>query len=230
MTELIRYALIDTKLKREFVLLQGKGCTWKKCTFCDYYLDISENAYEINRETLEKVTGKYGILDVINSGSCIEIDKETIALINKVAINKNIHTLWFEAHYRYKDHLSDFAKQFPGKTVKFRCGVESFNKRQQKEWNKGIPEDVEPKEIAKYFQGVCLLICTQGQSKQTIIDDIEIAKKYFEYFSVNLFCNNSTNVKRDEILAKWFEKEVYPSIKDDDRIEVLLNNTDLGVG
>ena len=37
-------------------------------------------------------------------------------------------------------------------------------------------------------------------------------------------------MKRDEALAAWFEKEVYPRIKDDERIEVLLNNTDLGVG
>jgi hypothetical protein len=47
---------------------------------------------------------------------------------------------------------------------------------------------------------------------------------------VNLFCNNSTAVKRNEELAQWFINEVYPQIKEDDRIEVLIDNTDLGVG
>jgi hypothetical protein len=37
-------------------------------------------------------------------------------------------------------------------------------------------------------------------------------------------------VKRDAELAKWFEAEVYPMLKDIDGIEILLNNNDLGVG
>ena len=60
--------------------------------------------------------------------------------------------------------------------------------------------------------------------------DIEIARKHFEYFSVNVFCNNSTPVKQDPELAQWFASEVYPRIKDVEGIEVLMENTDLGVG
>ena len=60
--------------------------------------------------------------------------------------------------------------------------------------------------------------------------DIEIARQHFEYFSVNVFCNNSTPVKQDAELAQWFAREVYPQIKDVDGIEVLMENTDLGVG
>jgi hypothetical protein len=75
-----------------------------------------------------------------------------------------------------------------------------------------------------------LLVCTQGDTKERIITDIELAKNNFEYMSVNLFCNNETEVRRDEELADWFVKEVYPQIKDDDRVEVLIGNTDLGVG
>jgi hypothetical protein len=47
---------------------------------------------------------------------------------------------------------------------------------------------------------------------------------------VNVFCNNSTPVKQDKELAQWFAREVYPQIKDVDGIEVLMENTDLGVG
>ena len=225
-----RYAIIHEKFPREFVLLQGTGCRWSKCSFCDYHTDVSENPYEVNKSVLSQVTGCYGVLDVINSGSAMELDSETIALIKEVVREKQIHTLWFEAHYMYRKKLAEFAKQFEGVSVKFRCGVETFDVELRDLWKKGIPSSVTPEDIAQYFQGVCLLCCTQGESKEHIMNDIETAKKHFEYFSVNVFCNNSTPVKQDPELAQWFAREVYPQIKDVDGIEVLMENTDLGVG
>ena len=79
-----RYALIHTKMPRDFVLLQGTGCRWKKCTFCDYHDDVSEHPFTINEPVLRQVTGQYGVLDVINSGSALELDEKTIALIKEV--------------------------------------------------------------------------------------------------------------------------------------------------
>lgn len=225
-----RYALIHTKMPREFVLLQGTGCRWRKCTFCDYHQDVSENPFTLNESVLRQVTGHYGVLDVINSGSALELDDDTIALINQVVKEKQIHTLWFEAHYMYRKKLADFATRFAPANVKFRCGVETFDPTLREEWKKGIPASVTPEDVAKYFQGVCLLCCTQGESKERIFNDIRIAREHFEYFSVNVFCNNSTLVKQDSELAGWFAREVYPQIKDADGIEVLMENTDLGVG
>ena len=225
-----RYALIHTKMPREFVLLQGAGCKWKKCTFCDYHEDVSEHPFTMNEPVLRQVTGQYGVLDVINSGSAMELDSETIAFIKEVVKEKNIHTLWFEAHYMYRKKLAEFAKQFAPVQVKFRCGVETFDADLRDAWKKGIPSSVTPEDVAKYFQGVCLLCCTQGESKEHIMKDIEIAQTHFEYFSVNVFCNNSTQVKQDKELAQWFAREVYPKIKDEEGIEVLMENTDLGVG
>ena len=225
-----RYSLIHTKMPREFVLLQGAGCKWKKCTFCDYHEDVSSTPFAINEPVLRQVTGQYGVLDVINSGSAMELDSATIALIKEVVREKQIHTLWFEAHYMYRKKLKAFAEQFAPVQVKFRCGVETFDVELRDRWKKGIPSSVTPEEIAQHFQGVCLLCCTQGESREHILRDIEIARKHFEYFSVNVFCNNSTPVKQDTDLAQWFAREVYPQIKDVDGIEVLMENTDLGVG
>jgi len=225
-----RYSLIHTKMPREFVLLQGTGCRWRKCTFCDYHEDVSNNPYAINEPVLRQVTGQYGVLDVINSGSAMELDADTIELIKEVVKEKKIHTLWFEAHYMYRKKLASFARQFAPVKVKFRCGVETFDVNLRDKWKKGIPSSVTPQDVAEYFQGVCLLCCTEGESKEHILKDIELAKKYFEYFSVNVFCNNGTATKRDDELVEWFMQEVYPTLKDDDRIEVLMENTDLGVG
>jgi uncharacterized Fe-S cluster-containing MiaB family protein len=170
------------------------------------------------------------VLDVINSGSCIELDVQTLELIKQVVAEKKIHTLWFESHYIYRNRLAEFAAMFPSVEVKFRCGVETFQSRMRQKWNKGIPTDVTPADIAKHFKGVCLLCCVEGQTREDILNDIAVARKYFEYFSVNVFCDNTTSVRRDERLVEWFRTEVYPSIKDELRIEVLIDNTDLGVG
>ena len=225
-----RYSLIHTKMPREFVLLQGTGCRWRKCTFCDYHEDVSENPFVVNEPVLRQVTGQYGILDIINSGSAMELDAETIKLIKEIVQEKQIHTLWFEAHYMYRKKLAAFAEQFFPTQVKFRCGVETFDVALRDSWKKGIPSSVSVEDIARYFQGVCLLCCTQGENQEHILKDIELAKQYFEYFSVNIFCNNHTSVKQDTALVTWFAKEVYPFIKDDPHIEVLIENTDLGVG
>lgn len=225
-----RYSLITEKFPREFLLLQGTGCRWAKCTFCDYHSDRSDFPFETNRKVLEQVTGEFGVIDIINSGSAMELDGETIEMIKDVVRSKGIKTIWFEAHYMYRHRLEEFAKQFAPATVKFRCGVESFDAALRSSWAKGIPADVTAADVAKYFKGVCLLCCTDGDSKERITNDIATAKKYFEYFSVNLFCNNTTTVKRDEALVSWFVKELYPVLKDDSQAEVLVENIDLGVG
>lgn len=225
-----RYSLIHTKMPREFVLLQGRGCRWHGCTFCDYHQDVSDNPFSVNRAVLEQVTGRYGVLDVINSGSAMELDGDTLEFLERVVREKCIHTLWFEAHFMYRNKLSDFARRFAPAKVKFRCGIESFNETQRRRWNKGVPEWVTADDVAKHFNGVCLLCCTMDDTRERILADIAAASARFEYFSVNVFCNNGTSVKRNDELADWFAAEVYPQIKDDPRIEVLMENTDLGVG
>ena len=71
-----RYSEVTNKNQREIVLLKAFPCKWGKCSFCDYILDNSNDEEEINKlnfEVLENITGKYKVLEVINSGSCFEI-------------------------------------------------------------------------------------------------------------------------------------------------------------
>lgn len=225
-----RYSVIHDKMPREFLLLQGSGCRWGRCTFCDYHTDKSDNAFELNKSILDKVTGVYGTIDIINSGSALELDERTIEYIKQVVREKNINTIWFEAHYMYRNKLAEFSTRFAPAKVKFRCGIESFCANQRERWNKGVPKNVTAADIARFFDGICLLCCTEDDTRERIIADIATAKRFFSYFSINIFCNNTTAVKRNEELAKWFEEDIYPIIKDDAQIEILIKNTDLGVG
>lgn len=225
-----RYSLIKTKMPREFLLLQGKGCVWKKCSFCDYFHDTCDNPFAINKPVIELITGQFGVVDVINSGSAFELDNDTLNFLRTTLYQKNIKTLWLETHWLYHNRLNEIREFFAGIDVKFRVGVESFDPATRNAWNKGIPSNVTPENIAKKFDGCCLLICVQGQSKEIILSDIETADRLFGYYSINVFNENSTSLKTDKSLLKWFVDEVYPHYKDNPHAEILINNSDLGVG
>lgn len=228
--KLERYSIITGKIPREAVLLQGKGCVWKKCTFCDYYHDVSESPFEINKPAIESITGKFGAVDVSNSGSAMELDEITTdALIKKVA-STGVRTLWFEARWNYRRKLREFSEKFPDVTVKFRTGIESFNPRLRSKWNKGIPDDLPPSAVAEYFNGVSLLAGMEGQSCDDIIRDVETADKHFEYFSVNVFTPNTTKHKRNDKLVEEFLHRVYPDLSKNPKAEILLKNVDWGIG
>ena len=98
-----------------------------------------------------------------------------------------------------------------------------------KVYNKNfILEEKEIIEISKKLFSVCLLICVKGQTKEMIENDIKIALENFQGVTINIFINNGTVIERDNELVKWFiEKYSYLAL--DDRIELLLDNKDLGV-
>ncbi|MDR1377073.1 MAG: hypothetical protein LBJ22_06150 [Synergistaceae bacterium] len=224
-----RYARVTGKLPREVLLLKGRGCFHKKCLFCDYHLDACEDPFADNSRVLGEVTGEFGIVDIINSGSVHELDPQTLRYIKEIADEKNVGVLWFEAHYAYRSRLDEIRREFPNQTVKFRTGIESFHDGFRRAMNKGIP-DVSPEEVRGYFEGVCLLVGVEGQTKEAVRRDIRVAARLFEYFSVNVFCPNTTPVKRDDSLVRWFLQDVYPRAKRLANCEILLDNTDLGVG
>ncbi len=228
-----RYSEIKEKCPREIVLLRGGGCAYRACVFCDYHLDCSADEqanYEINRQALSRVTGKYGELEVINSGSVFELDKNTLALIKSVCADKCIHTLHFEVHYMYRGRLDEIIKFFDGVRVKFKLGVETFDYHMREDvLRKGIP-DREPETIASGMSEANLLFGLNGQTAESMMRDIELGLKFFERVCINIMCENTTAVKPDGAVIDVFMREVYPIYKDNPRADILIDNTDFGVG
>ena len=104
-----RYSKITDKNNREICLLRAFPCAWGKCTFCDYIEDNGHDEAEmisLNKSILDQVTGEFGVLEVINSGSCFELPKQTLDDIENVIKTKNIHKLFFESHWMYRKHLA----------------------------------------------------------------------------------------------------------------------------
>ena len=229
----IRYNKIENKHKREIVLLKSFPCKYGKCSFCNYIEDNSIDENEINKvnlEVLKEITGEYGVLEVINSGSVFELPKQTLAEIKKIVIEKNIKTLYFEIYYGYTKRLNEIRNYFEGIDIRFRMGLETFdNGYRIKGYNKNFTlNENQLIELGKEVYSVCLLICTKGQTKEMIKRDIELGLKYFKGITINIFIDNGTIVKRDNELVKWFI-ENYSYLINDERVELLIDNKDLGV-
>lgn len=229
--ELERYSKIQGKNEREIVLLKGFPCKWGKCTFCDYILDNSvnkEDMVKLNKEMLDKVTGEYGVLEVINSGSCFELPEETLSDIKTVIKEKNIGKIFFESHWIYRNRLDEIRNMF-NIPITFKCGIETFDENFRNNILKKGAKFSGPEEVSKYFSSICLMVGIKGQTQEMIRKDMEYLLKYFERGCVNIYIENSTSLKRDEELVRWFNKE-YGYLEENPNIEVLWNNTDFGVG
>lgn len=235
MANLQRYAKINTKNKREILLLLGSGCAWKKCTFCDYHTDFNKNpdqCFFLNKKEIQKVTGIYGKLEIINSGSFTELDPKTMKKIEEICIQKNIKQLHFESHWKNIHKINPLKQHFKniGIQVKLKIGIETFDYFFRESYlRKGI-ENVSPAKIAEYFDEVCLLQGLPGQNEQSMKNDIEIALKYFERVCINIMQKNKTHILPDLNTQKIFMQKIYPLYKNNQRIDILLNNTDFGVG
>lgn len=227
-----RYGELVKPYKNEVVMLRGNGCFHSKCTFCDYHLDKSDNKdenYLLNKNTLSMVKGLYGELEVICSGSFQELDKKTLECIRTVCYEKNIGKLSLECHYIYKDTLHKYTEFFKGIDVSYRVGVETFDVEFREHILNKKMGDVSASEISKYFDYCNLMVGIKGQTKEMIVNDIELAKKYFKRICIGVFEDNSTVMEKDVELVKWFE-EIAPSLKEDGRFYIILNPKDYPLG
>lgn len=239
--KLKRYGQVTKRLPREVVLLRGSGCTWGNCIFCDYHLDqgsnLSEN-YELNHKVLKQVTGKYGVLQIMNSGSASELDSETLLELQRMCKDKNIKQMIMESHVKYDNDIKIFREKFEPIELKFIVGAESFNiDYRENVLNKGIGS--RKASDFQNFDWVNLLFGMCGQSLESLQKDVELALKYFERVTVNIFCENTKDVKRDNnIIEKFYNSNLFKTLQTTyyNRVEILDDvdsrcNADLdGVG
>lgn len=222
-------------LPQEVVLLMGRGCFYKKCTFCDYHLDQGKDTESVplNNQVLDQITGEFDRLVVLNSGSYFELPKATRERIIAICIEKNIHHLHMESHYLLKQKTQELKKALAleGICLHPRIGIETFDESYREAvMVKGMGYNVSPQAIAKVYDECCLLFGLQGQSADQFKVDIAIAQKYFSRVYINIFNDNTTAIKADLALIKWFVTAMLPELQKDPKICILIDNTGLGVG
>lgn len=230
-----RYAVINEKNPREIVMLRGLGCSWRRCRFCDYHLDFSPDSnanFALNREQLRKVTGIHQKLEVINSGSFVDLDGETLALVEQVCESCQITQVHVECHWRHREAIAPFRKRFAARGIglKVKTGVETFDALFRESYlSKGIDAQ-SPEELAEYFDEVCLLQGIPGQTAESMDRDIQTGLAYFERVCINIMQENKKPIKPDPHVIELFTKELYPKYIDNSRVDILMENTAFGVG
>lgn len=231
-----RYSrLPEDALPQEIVLLMGRGCFWKKCSFCDYHMDSGPDSESVslNGRVLEQVTGEFSRLVVLNSGSYFELPEATQKRVLEICRQRKIRHLHMESHWLLHEKTrvlkDELAKE--GILLHPRIGIETFDEQYREAvMHKGMGYNRAPEAIAEIYDECCLLFGMAGQSPEQFEEDIAIAVKYFSRVYVNIFNDNSTAVKADSELIRWFTGYSLPKLKKDPKICVLMNNTDLGVG
>ncbi len=94
---------------------------------------------------------------------------------------------------------------------------------------KGIP-DQDPSAISQDFDEANFLFGIRGQSSASMERDIALGLTWFERICINIMCPNTTDILPDRELISFFRRELYPKYKNNDRIDILIQNTDFGVG
>lgn len=223
--EMKRYGEATTKYVSEIVLLRGSGCTWHRCSYCDYCLDenvnIMEN-YKLNREVLKNVTGKHDKIQIVCSGSFAELDMFTLAEIKRVCTEVNMKEIVFEGHWQHR-HLIPFMRDmFRDFVLKFNVGTETFDiPFREVNMNKGMGM-ASPTDIREHFERTNIMFGIKGQTWDMFVTDIKIGLKLFEYVSVNIFTPNTTVVERDdELIERFYNSELYQELKNHERCIVI---------
>ena len=211
--DLVRYQLDEkSALRRENVLLVSLGCSYGKCTFCDYQDDKSSSVLacdSVNKKVLEQVRGREvnsSVLDVTCSASYTELPFTTMNFIRETCEKKGIKTVILEGHYIYRESNKYFTDFFNAKgiDVMFRCGVETFDESiREGILRKGLP-GVSPEDIAKYYDWINLMYGMDCQSMDQLKKDIDTGLKYFKRINLSIYTTVKNGPARNESGIKDF--------------------------
>ncbi len=229
---LTRYSKYRGKLPREVLLLKGLPCIWSRCSFCDYIDDNTSDAHlieQIAEENLAKVTGEFGRLMVINSGSIQELPPAVRERVRDVIRDRGIREFWTESYWAYRKQYDETRAFFEVPTHLF-LGVETFDDRLRNGvLNKSMHWD-SPDDVAAATDAICLLIGFRGQTRDIINRDVDLLLAKFKYGIINLFTENRlSDGLMDEDIKAWF-REKFAWLDDEPNVNVLWHNTDFGVG
>ncbi len=229
---LVRYAKYTGKLPREVLLLRGLPCIWSRCSFCDYIDDNTTDLALIERvadENLAKVTGEFGRLMVVNSGSIQELPLPVRKRIRDLMKARGIREFWTESYWAYRKDYEATRRFFEVDTHLF-LGVETFDDRLRNEVLNKSMHWSGPDEVAAATDSICLMIGFRGQTPEIIRRDIDLLLGKFKYGIVNLFTENRlSDGLMDEDIKAWF-KEKFAWLENEPNVNVLWRNTDFGIG
>lgn len=193
-----RYGCVDDGVRpREVVLLRSMACSWGKCTFCDYCTDNVPSvarAAAANKAQLGLVTGKHGILQVIDSASWTELPMQTMWEIRQVCKEKHISIIIFEGHWMFKDDIYATKLFFAAESIRteFIVGLESTDPDRRAALNKGYPRDLPLRHIKARGFNWCNLLYGDSTSPKmdVLLQEVRDVAAVFDYVNISIFTDN----------------------------------------
>lgn len=229
---LVRYGRYTVKRPREVVLLRGLPCVWSRCSFCDYINDNTTDLDEIRRVAdaeLAKVTGEFGRLTVINSGSVQELPVPIRERVRELIRGKGIREFYTESYWSYRKDY-EATRRFFGVETHLFLGVETFDDGLRNGLLNKAMHWSGPDEVAAFTDSINLMVGIRGQTREIVRRDIDLMLSKFRYGIVNLFSPNTKSAGLiDEEIKAWFLDE-YAWLRDEERVDVLEDPTGFGVG
>ena len=147
-------------------------------------------------------------------------------------IQKAITEIHFECHWMHRNAVPELRSTFAsfGIHANIKIGVETFDVvYRESVLHKGIDE-TSPEKIAANFDEVCLLFGLEGQTAASMRHDIETGLANFKRVCINIMVENTTKTKPCPDVIEVFMNTLYPLYRNNERIDILLENTDFGVG
>ena len=80
------------------------------------------------------------------------------------------------------------------------------------------------------MSAVCCLDSPPGQTVESMQRDVETGLANFDRVCVNIMVENRTAVKPDSSVIRAFCEQVEPLYRENPRVDILMENTDFGVG
>lgn len=219
-----RYELFGN---HELIILLGYPCINKgQCNFCTYHLCGKTNAKDMikaNSKALSRVKG-LGILEIYNSGSIFELPPYTLLEIQQLIRLNNTQKIITEAHWQYRRQFKNMRKFLGAPEVLIKVGVETFDiEIREKIMKKGMGNAV-PEEIVKFTSAINLLVGINGQTPETVENDIKISQKLFSHIDLSIFDKKHApdpTIENRELI-KWFLRN-FRHLKQDKRFRILPN-------
>lgn len=103
-------------------------------------------------------------------------------------MNKQIKEIHFECHWMHKDSIPALRQTFAKHNIitKIKIGLETFDYNYRESiLRKGIDEQ-NPASIAENFDEVCLLFGLDGQTSDSMLQDIETGLAHFDRVCINI--------------------------------------------
>ena len=201
------------------LILQTRGCSWRKCYMCSYYLDAKEDA---NPEAdlngiLEKKKNKAEIIKIFTSGSFFddrELDRDLRKRIYEKLKRKGFKKLIVESRPEFINEETAKEIREAGIEIEVGIGVETSNDYyREKLINKGFSfsDFVEASKIVRDAGGrvkAYLLLKPPLLSEKEALDDIlksiEDVRPHSDIISLNLM-----TVHRKTLVERLWKAGIY---------------------